>query len=684
MGTEQNAEQTAAPTPSDPQWHRAPGLSAAVVAEARVSRSGLHSDGSLFSWSESRPDQGGRQVVVSDRAPGSPVDVTPRGTSVRSRVHEYGGAAAATFSDLHVFVDQADQRLYRLDPSANGDGTGVPLTPLAPEPGASRWADVDRLGSGDWLVGVEELVGAGPDRHRLVAVAVDGSLRTVPLVDQSDFVACPRVSPDGRHLAWVSWEHPSMPWDVSELWVALVTESEQGPILTGAHRLAGGKNGSVGQPKWCRNGDLLLIDERNGWWLPYSIASIDLDRPDPEATPLALVEAEFHSPDWVLGQATMVEWEDGSVVCRMHSEGSDHLVRLMPPGAGTPPPSRPGDDDAGGWRSELIDQPCVAIEGVAVATDSGRLAVLGSTPELGAAVYEVSVDGSLPPKLLSTSSPVLSSEEICRAQPYVADTSAGTVPGLFYLPTEVIGAPPLVVFCHGGPTAANDPGFDPLVQFFTSHGLAVAAVDYRGSSGYGRRYRRLLNGAWGVADVEDCVAYAVALADEGWVDGRRMAIRGTSSGGLTALGALVASDRFTGAAAWYGVTDLEALAADTHGFESHYLDTLVGVLPAAAEEFRRRSPIHHADSIAGGVLLLQGSEDPVVPLGQAMRFAEALEDHGVSHQLTVFEGESHGFRRAETIEASIEAEMAFYRALFDAPGDGWPKPSGHRRPEGTT
>ena len=249
------------------------------------------------------------------------------------------------------------------------------------------------------------------------------------------------------------------------------------------------------------------------------------------------------------------------------------------------------------------------------------------------------------------------------------------VPGQFFAPVnpdvgEPGGPPPLVVFCHGGPTSSAQAGYDPVVQFLTSRGIAVAAVDYRGSSGYGRAYRDLLRGAWGEGDVDDCVAFAEALAADGLVDGDRMAIRGTSAGGLTALAALVRARAFAGAVAWYGVTDLAALAADTHDFESRYLDSQVGPLPDAAAAYRDRSPVHHADRVVGRVLLLQGSEDPVVPLSQAEQFAAELRAGGADCRLLVFDGEAHGFRRADTIEAALTAELDFYRELFAPGGTG--------------
>ena len=653
MGTEYTRAEPPPPTQPAFGWWPSP-LTAAVVAAGKVSRSGLHSDGTSFLWSESRPDDGGRQVVVVDRGVEPPVDLTPPGVSVRSRVHEYGGGAAVTTADLHVYVDGADQRLYRFRPGV--DPAPVALTPDVDPIGSVRYAEPTPTGSGQWLMAVEERLTGTAAIHRLVAVPVDGSLRVVEVVDDGDFLAAPRVSPDGRRLAWVRWDHPDMPWDRSSLWVADLHESDQAPAVTGAHRVAGGGDSSVGQPRWTGDGGLLFIDERTGWWLPYRLPVERLDDTDPLLLPLVELEAEFHAPDWTLGQSTVAEMADGTLVARMHHQGVDRLVQL----------TAPADGLGSGWHWEPIDQPLVAIAGVAVASASGRLAVLGSTAEEASVVIEV-VGGTSFHQLTTARSGTPAPAVL--GVPWVAETASGPVPGLIFDPTDDRRGPsgerpPLVVFCHGGPTGATDPGYNPIVQYLASRGLVVACVEYRGSSGYGRHYRQRLRGGWGVADVEDCVAYAVALAETGRVDGRRMAIRGTSAGGLTALGALVDSDRFVGAASWYGVTDLESLAADTHDFESHYLDWLVGPLPAARDQYRRRSPLHHAGSITGGVLLLQGSDDPVVPLAQAERFAEALQASGADCTLLVFAGESHGFRRAETVEASLDAELAFYRGRF--------------------
>jgi len=653
-------------------WWPSP-FDAPAVAAGRVGRSGLMVDGGSLVWSESRPDLGGRQVVVRSAPGQEPEVVSPEGVSARSRVHEYGGGAATVLDGELYYVDQADQRWYRVRTDRAGS---VPraLTPPAADDGVSvRHGDGRIVPSGRWLVTVEERVSAVGTTHRLVAVATDGSQTVAPLVDDTDFVAAPRPSPDGTWLAWTAWDHPSMPWDRSELRVAPLVDPGEGIELGAAHRVAGGGDRSVGQPHWARDGSLVFVDDRSGWWLPYRLPAGDVGGDGATARPMADRRAEFHAPDWVLGQATLAELDDGSWVARMHEDGTDRLVRLRPAGGGD-----------GTWSLEVLDQPCVSISGV-VATAGGpsgsgpgprpqTVAVLGSTPTEAHTVVGFPVGfpvGGVAPVRRSTPPPVaVVPEAVSAARPVEAHTPSGTVPGLFFAPAGA-GAdrsggppPPLVVFCHGGPTGSAEPGFDPVVQFFTSRGLAVAAVDYRGSAGYGRAYRGSLAGLWGEADIDDCVAFAEALVGAGLVDGARMAIRGTSAGGLTALGSLVRSDRFAGAASWYGVTDLEALATDTHDFESRYVDSLVGPWPAAAATYRARSPLHHPDRVTGSVLLLQGADDPVVPADQSERFAARLEEHGVPCRLIVFAGESHGFRRADTIEASLTAELDFYRALF--------------------
>jgi dipeptidyl aminopeptidase/acylaminoacyl peptidase len=649
-------------------WWPSP-WSAAQVAAAKVSRGGLQTDGGRIFWTESRPDDGGRQVVVGVGPPGvgnagrtERRDESPLGVSVRSRVHEYGGGAATVSAGVLFYVDQGDQDWHRVD-LASSDGP----VHLGPGGAGSRHADGRPTPDGRWLVSVEEKVSDILATHRVVAVPTDGSGRTVVLVDHGHFVSAPRPSPDGRWLAWCTWDHPDMPWDSTVLRVAPLDSTRSsiglGPVID----VAGGPGVSVGQPRWMSDGGLVFVDDRSGWWLPYRTAPAELLEATEPVQSVALVEmeAEFHGPDWAFGAHTYDELADGSLVARMGTGGRDRLVVLRPPVSGP---------DSGTWTVTEVPQPCMSLAGV-VSPDGVSAAVHGTTPSEAHAVFAVALDGSFPPRPLSAPPGVqVAPGWVSHSVRRTIAVGAHSVPGLFFPPTnpEVVidrGAlAPLVVFCHGGPTASAEPGYDPTVQFLTSRGIAVAAVDYRGSTGYGRTYRDLLRGAWGEGDVDDCVAFARSLADDGLVDGTRMAIRGGSAGGLTALAALIRSRVFAGAVAWYGVTDLSALAADTHDFESRYMDRLVGPLTTAAATYRDRSPIHRADDLVGRVLLLQGADDPIVPLDQAERFADRLRSGGADVELMVFEGESHGFRRTASIEAALEAELGFYRQLFARDG----------------
>jgi dipeptidyl aminopeptidase/acylaminoacyl peptidase len=664
-------------------------FSAAAVAAGKISRSGLHIDGAGIYWLESRPDEGGRQVLVRSSAHGGPADVSPPDRSIRSRLHEYGGGAATVVDGNLYFVDQSDQALYRWELESGAGAAPTRLTAAAPADGSLRYADGRLSADGDWFVCVEERHGPRGVGHGIVAVPADGSQATVPVLEGRDFYAAPRPSPDGAHLAWLTWDHPQMPWDGCELWIGRWAGDDGEPRITESRRIAGGSDISIGQPLWCGDGSLCYLSDEAGWWQPHRLTAVD----DARSVPSVLVsaQAEFHGPDWVLGQATMAELPDGALACRMHVDGADRVVRIPAP-MGSGPDEADGEAD-GEVELEVIPQPCVAISGVCV-DDKGGVVVLGATTTVGPSVYAMApaAPSGAPgatqgrsrasweqPQLLSAGSTLpVPPGDIAVAEAVVAMTPDGPVHSLLYPPSsssfEVPAGtpPPVVVMCHGGPTAANDRGFDPLVQYFTSRGLAVLAVNYRGSVGYGRAYRQRLRGLWGQADVDDCVWAAVSLADEGRVDGGRMVIRGTSAGGLTALGALIRSDRFAGAATWYGVTDLEALAAETHDFEARYIDTLVGPLPDAVATYRDRSPIHHADAVSGAVLLLQGLDDPVVPADQAVRFAEALRAHGVDCRYQAFAGESHGFRQADTLRTAIQAELDFYAAIlgFEPADDG--------------
>jgi dienelactone hydrolase len=674
-------------------------LSAAQVAAGKVSLSDVSSDGTSLYWLESRPSEGGRVVCV--RADGEGLtDISPAGVSIRSRVHEYGGGGycvvAGGAPGAFAYVDAADQRVW-LCPGA-GTGAGPiagPIALTALPPAGQEWAHggLGASADGAWVVAVREVYdlaageedGAGEhDRPRRGPRRCVVALGTGPdnrgesiLAEGHDFYGAPRLDATARRVVTVVWDHPDMPWDRSSV-VVLSVEVRLDPA-NGAARLVpagpvstveAGDDVSVGQPAWQHDGSLRFISDRHGWWQPYVCPDPAPDPAGAEGTPgatsaplpLTTVDAEFHGPDWNLGQSTMAELADGTVVARMTSDGLDSLV-LLGPGGGAAP--------------RIVPQPCVAIS--SLCRHGAGIAYIGAPPDAPATVWTLDpldpldpldrVPHAVPRRPFPPSP--LDPSGISRGEAFSFPSRSGAriVHGLLYRPTlgATVGPtgalPPLVVQCHSGPTGSVGAGFDVVVQYFTSRGYALASVDYAGSTGYGRAFRCSLWGRWGVLDSQDCVDAARHLAARGAVDGDRMVVRGSSSGGLTALNALADVDggTFAAAASWYGVTDLCALAASTHDFEAHYLDRLVGPLPEFQETYEARSPADRPTQLRGAILLLQGLEDRVVPPAQTERLHDVLVAAGRRCSVRYFEGEGHGFRRAETIQAALEEELAFYR-----------------------
>ncbi len=566
---------------------------------------------------------------------GSPRDVTPAGANVRSRVHEYGGGACTLAGDVVFYVEFADQRLYRLDHGA----APRPITPAPARPGAVRYADAVVTPDDATLICVRERDpdDGGEPVNELVALPADGSAPPRVIASGADFYATPRLSPDGARLAWLSWDHPRMPWDGTECWVA----DWRGGALGRATRVAGGPEESVFQPAWSPAGVLHFVSDRTGWWNLYAWR-------DREAVALAPMAADCGVPLWVFDAGTYDFLPGGDVLCRVRSDGLERLVRIAPGGAVTAldiPFTSLGAPSVDGTRAVFVGASGTAAPAV-VALDlaSGRVDVVRRS-------MEEAVDlGFLSPP-----------------EPIAFPTAGGaTAHALYYAPRNRDfrappgERPPLLVMSHGGPTASADAALSLRTQFWTSRGIAVVDVDYRGSAGYGRAYRDALRGRWGVADVDDCVAAARFLVERGDADPDRLAIRGGSAGGYTTLAALAFRDVFAVGASYYGIGDLETLATDTHKFESRYLDGLVGPYPAARDVYVERSPIHHVDGIACPVILFQGLEDRVVPPAQSAAMAASLGARGVPYALLEFPGEQHGFRRAETIRRAIEAELWFY------------------------
>jgi dipeptidyl aminopeptidase/acylaminoacyl peptidase len=635
-------------------------LTAEEVARFKISLTDLCSDGSALYWLEARPEENGRVVFVRADGAGRH-DHSPAGASIRSQVHEYGGGAVCLVpghaAGAFAYVDQADQRVWWCDGGADAPERVTPRALSAPAPTGSghRHGGLSATSDGDWVLAVREAhpgVGHGPPTRSVVAF----STRSAPPSESTvlaghDFFGAPRVDATVGRLAVVVWDHPAMPWDASSLVVVALTRADHTLVAAGPPRtVAGGPSESVGQPAWQRDGTLRFVSDRRGWWQPY-VQRHPFD-PTAEAVALSDAAAEYHGPDWVLGQATMAELPGGEVVARQTSAGRDAVVRLHPGGA-----------------PEVVAQPCVSISALCAHGDG--LALVGSTPDAPSNVWLVDVGeaGAAPRPLrpVSTVAARLAPDAFARGEPFTLTGRSGrSVYATLYRPAgrgeTTGGPPPLVTWCHSGPTSASQPGLDLTLQFFTTRGFAVACVDYAGSSGYGRAYRNALWGQWGVADAEDCLDAARHLGERGDVDAGRMAVRGGSAGGMTALNALAAGEGFAACTASYGVTDLVRLVATSHDFEAHYTDRLIGPLPEAEALFVERSPVSRAASMKGAVLLLQGTDDVVVPPTQAERMRDALVAAGTRCDLRFFEGEGHGFRRADTLTACLEAELSFYLA----------------------
>jgi dipeptidyl aminopeptidase/acylaminoacyl peptidase len=616
-------------------------ISAASIARGAIGLAEPEFSGEAVYWLELRPAEQGRYVVVRRRSDGDVSDAIPSGFNARTRVHEYGGGAYLVDGETVFFSNFEDQRIYRQDPG----GPPRPITPEPNTPAALRYADARLSPDGRLIVCVHESHAGEEVVNELVAIPADGSAPPRTLTSGRDFYSFPRISPDGRSLAWTSWDHPRMPWDGTELWTAeLSSEGELGePAL-----VAGGPEESVFQPEWSPNGTLHFVSDRSGWWNLYR-------RGDGKDEPLAPMEAEFGAPQWVFGLSTYAFLPDGRIACAYGSEGMPRLG-LLEPGSGV---------------VEELEAAYVPFGLPTLRSHRTLLTFVGASP-------------TQPPAVVSLDAETGALEVLARSMEQEIDRGYISVPrslefateeglsahALFYPPVNKdIEAPederpPLIVISHGGPTAQADAGLDPRIQFWTSRGLAVVDVNYGGSTGYGRAYRERLRGRWGEVDTADCLNAARHLAEVGEVDGARLAIRGGSAGGYTTLCALAFHDLFATGASYYGVADAELLARHTHKFESRYLDALIGPYPEAAELYRARSPIHAADQVSCPVILFQGLEDEVVPPSQAEVMVAALERNGVPYAYLAFEGEQHGFRRAETIQRTLESELYFYSRIL--------------------
>jgi dipeptidyl aminopeptidase/acylaminoacyl peptidase len=604
-------------------------------------------DGDVY-WLEGKPLEGGRVTVVRYARDGSRQELTPAPFYVRTRVHEYGGGAYLVHDSTIYFSNFADQRLYR----QRVGGVPEAITPQPAIASGVRYADAAITADGRRLICVRErhTSAEGPEAiNELVVLAADGSGEASVIAEGHDFYSTPRISPDGRRLAWLNWDHPRMPWDGSELWVADLAPDG---TLSNQHQVAGGPEESIFQPEWSPDGVLHFVSDRTGWWNLYRLTN-------GQAQPLLPMAAEFGTPQWVFGMTLYAFLGDGRIACIFSQDGFDHLAVLR---VGEP--------------LHVLELPYTAY-GRRVRASGDSVVFVAATPTEAAAVIRLNIStGSTEVLGRSLDQSVMPAEDYIsrpRAITFPTEEGKATAHAIYYPPTNAEfsgaadGLPPLIVESHGGPTGMTQAQLDLGIQFWTSRGFGVVDVNYGGSSGYGRAYRERLRGRWGIVDTDDCINAARYLVSEGLVDGSRLAIRGGSAGGYTTLCALVFRDDFAAGASYYGVADCEALATDTHKFESRYLDGLIGPYPEARSVYYERSPIHFAERLSCPVILFQGLEDRVVPPAQAEEMVAALRAKDLPLAYLAFEGEQHGFRKAETIRRTLEAELYFYSRVFGFP-----------------
>jgi dipeptidyl aminopeptidase/acylaminoacyl peptidase len=623
-------------------------ISAAMLVEGGVRLSDVSiEDGSVY-WVEGRPSQGGRSVVVRGGAGAEPTDITPEGSNARTTVHEYGGGAYVAHRGIVFSSNFADQRLYRQEPG------GAP-TPITPDTGGRfRYADGRVTLDGSLLICVRERHDTDGVVNELVAIPVDGSGDAALVAGGHDFFSTPRISPDGTRLAWLTWDLPYLPWDGSELWVADLAPSG---VVSGQRLVAGRlAEESIFQPAWSPDGILHFVSDRSGWWNLHR----EIDR---DVQAICRMEAEFGWPQWVFGASSYAFLDDGRIACLWSGDGTQHVSVL----------------DARSGELVDLDLPYDAIDHPFIAAEGQTIAFIGASATMPPQVVVLDLLLRSVDVLKVSDETAVDPEYMSAPRAIEFPTEGGlTAHALFYRPAnrDFTGPPgelpPLMVMSHGGPTAAVSAEFDLGVRYWTSRGFALVDVNYGGSTGYGREYRERLNGNWGVVDTMDCINAARYLVDEGEVDGDRLLIRGGSAGGYTTLCALTFHDDFAAGASYFGISDLEpfAMPGGTHKFESQYEHTLVGPYPEAADLYRARSPIHFVDMISCPMILFQGSEDEVVPPAQSEIMVDALKAKGLPHAYLLFEGEQHGFRKAENIIRSNEAELSFYAQILGfEPGD---------------
>jgi len=609
-----------------------------LIVAGTISLSDVVVSGNNIYWIESRPSERGRRSIQRRSADGIITEMTPPEFNVRTRVHEYGGAAYEIDGKTIYFQNFADQLLYRHDPGADPrpiTTSGIMYGDFRFDRQRNRLVSIQEDHGISDIEAVNTLVSLNPNGPN-----ADGG---ATLVSGADFVSNPRLSPDGRRMVWLEWSHPNMPWDAAELWIGDV--DAEGAIHNG-RSIAGGNGSSVFQPEWTPGGDLIFVDDRSGWWNFYRFRNGEVEH-------LLDMEAEFGRPLWVVGMTTYAVISDERLICAYTRNGMWAI----------------GDLNLATGEFKTVETPFTEVTSIAAEGDIVGF-VAGSTV-LPMGVYRHDLTTGDTQLLRSASTLTIDPGYLSEATTVTFPTSDDQVAhGFLYMPKnkDFDGPdgelPPLIVASHGGPTSATPASLQLTFQFWTSRGFAVLDVNYRGSTGYGRPYRDALQDTWGIYDVDDCVNGAQYLVEKGVVDGERLAVRGGSASGYLTLAALTFRDTFAAGCALYGISDLEIMALETHKFESRYLDGLIAPYPEGIDVYKERSPLHHIDQLNTPLILFHGLEDKVVPPNQSEMIYDALKEKGVPVAIVLYEGEQHGFRQAANIKRTLDGEFYFYSRIF--------------------
>jgi dipeptidyl aminopeptidase/acylaminoacyl peptidase len=609
-----------------------------LIASGSVGLSQPLIDGSDIYWVEMRPTEAGRSVIVRRDSSGALNDVNPPPLNARTRVHEYGGGDYTVRNGAVYFSNFADQRIYcsrKAEPPK-------PVTPIAD----LRYADAVIDESRQRLICVREdhTVADREAVNTLVSISLAGDGATGPvLVAGNDFYSSPRLSPDGSKLAWLTWNHPNMPWDGTELWIGSIDDKG----LTTTRRVAGGSEESIFQPEWSPDGTLYFVSDRNGWWNLYRVAA------DETVESLCEMKAEFGMPQWGFGMSTYAFESANTIVCAYIENGLSRLALI----------------DTRAKKFQPID--CAYTDIRFVRASSGQAVMRAGSPTQAAAIVRFDLRERIFEVLRRSNLTEVDLDYLSTPRAIEFPTTDGlSAHGFFYPPKNgdyrapAGERPPLLVASHGGPTSAAATAMNLSIHYWTSRGIAVLDVNYGGSTGFGRAFRERLKGKWGLVDVDDCANGARYLIEQGEVDGERLMITGGSAGGYTTLCALTFGDTFSAGASHYGVSDAEALAKETHKFESRYLDGFMGPYPEKHEVYFARSPINFTDRLSCPVIFFQGLDDKVVPPNQAETMVDALRAKGIPVAYLPFEGEQHGFRQAKNIKRALDGELYFYSRVF--------------------